>query len=59
MFSHVKVILLTFPAESNPSMRIRTSLSLLQFMSDEREPSSDESERPIREVEEAVLLYDN
>jgi hypothetical protein len=31
-------------------MRIRTSLSLLQLMSDEREPSRDESERPIREV---------
>lgn len=39
---------LTFPAESNPSMSIRTSLSLLQFRRDEKELRSDETERPIQ-----------
>jgi hypothetical protein len=38
----------TFPAESNPSMSIRTSLSLLQLRRDERELKSEETERPIQ-----------
>jgi hypothetical protein len=40
---------LTFPAESNPSMSIRTSLSLLQLRRDDKELTSDETERPIQE----------
>jgi hypothetical protein len=57
LFWTIASIPLTFPAESKPSMRIRTSLSLLQDKSDVMEPKRDETERPIRKVEETGFNY--
>lgn len=40
----------TLPAESRPSINIRTSCSLLQRISDESEEKREEKERPMAEV---------
>ena len=43
----IQVTIRTFPAESNPSMRIRTSWSLLQLTREERELNKVDIERPM------------